>query len=99
MWFAPSIVDNCLQLGVAPSTMPDSRTIFCCKSEKKIAILHFAPNTFLVFDPTVQVDGATPFSPQGMPTGDGAIQENVPSTPRAEYLQCWNSTGSVNDFR
>ena len=34
MWFAPSIVGNCLQLGVAPSTMPDSRTIFCCKSKK-----------------------------------------------------------------
>ena len=84
MWFAPSIVGYCLQLGVAPSTMPDSRTIFCCKSKKEIAILHFAPNTFLVFDPEAQVDGATPFPPRSMSTVDGAIQENVPSTLHPE---------------
>ena len=56
VWFAPSIVGNCLQLGVAPSTVADSRKClqlgvapstvadsrknFCCKSKKKIAILH-----------------------------------------------------------
>jgi len=43
MWFAPSIesiVGNCLQLGVAPSTwqIPEQ---FVVASRKKIAILHF----------------------------------------------------------
>ena len=86
MWFAPSIVGNCLQLGVAPSTMADSRTIFYCKSEKKLAILHFAPNTFFVFDPEAQVDGAMPFPPRSMSAVDGAIQENAPSTLHSEYI-------------
>ena len=60
---------------------------FFVASRKKIAILHFAPNTFLVFDPEAQVDGATPFPPRSMSTVDGAIQENVPSTLHSEYIE------------
>ena len=59
---------------------------FFVASRKKIAILHFAPNTLLVFNPEAQVDGATPFPPRSMSTVDGAIQENVPCTMHPEYI-------------